>query len=161
MGSEWQSWGWMATDPTIYNSGVTGVSLPAADSPDGDNRPFYDPDSLSPPRSAHLTLLFFASTGSSCTASPLPAHLRFTTLNPPPSWAVKYSSNAGTKNYCRLNRTAWVSLCCSDKRCKVSLPLKAISCDFHSLVLPPCFKTCQSSHLVFLKQLWCNLGPLF
>lgn len=49
----------MATDPAIYNSGVTGVSLPAADSPDRDNRPFYDPNSLGPPRSAHLTLLFF------------------------------------------------------------------------------------------------------
>lgn len=64
---------------------------------------------------------FFASTGSSCTVSPLPAHLHFTTLNPPPSWAVKYSSNTGTKNYCRLNRTAWLSLCCSDKQRKASL----------------------------------------
>lgn len=52
------SQGLMVRDPSIYKSGITGVSSQTADAPD---RSFCDPDSLSPLGSTHLT--FFPSTG--------------------------------------------------------------------------------------------------
>lgn len=73
-------WGWMATDPTIYNPGITGVGFPAAENPDQDNRPFSPADLFFfPPLDPRAPLPAHLHCGSK--SSPLPG--QFSTL---PTW---------------------------------------------------------------------------
>lgn len=67
--------------------------------------------------------------------SPLPAHLHFTTLNPPPCEALRSFCNVATQNYCQLLCAALLRFH-SHQRLSQVIPT-------HWL-LPPCFNSCQS-----------------
>lgn len=116
MGSEWRN---VATDPTIYNSGITGVSFLV------EMRIIvrFTILTVSVLRDQPTWPFFMHRVTFACTPALYSSKSR--------SWTVKYSSNMATQDYSRLNRTASVTELSSPLLCRISFAPKATCWDFH------------------------------